>query len=133
MGLVREGILVLDCVEPERLAEFYRTLLDAEMCTDAGMDRIEIATEQGLRVALRRDLNAVPASWPRPDNSQQIHLDLLVDEEDMDAVERQVVSLGGRPLDTKDDTGPYEVRLYADPAGHPFSLRCSVGTGSKSG
>ena len=67
-----------------------------------------------------RSRRATPPSWPRPENSLQVHLDFVV--EDLDAAERKIVELGGRPLDTKDAAGPFAQRGYADPAGHSFSL-----------
>jgi len=120
MAPVVAGVVVLDCAEPEKLAAFYRELLDAEE-TDATANRVEIRGADGLRMAFRRDMNATPPSWPRPENSLQAHLDFLV--EDLDEAERRVVALGGRPLDAKDAPGPYEVRGCADPAGHSFTLR----------
>ncbi|WP_372351694.1 VOC family protein [Streptomyces sp. KL116D] len=125
MGLVQAGVLVLDCAEPEELAEFYRTLLDGEISSSPGSNRIDVIGGQGTRMAFRRDLNAAPASWPRPDDSQQAHLDFLVARDDMDEVERQVIGLGARPLETRGARGPNETRLYADPAGHPFAVHCA--------
>ncbi|OAR26914.1 extradiol dioxygenase [Streptomyces sp. ERV7] len=122
-GLVEAAVLALDCAEPEALAEFYARLLGAELSTECGgPERIEITGRGGTRMAFRRDHGAAPNSWPRPDDSQQAHLELLVARVDMDAVERQVIALGGRPLDTKDNEGPRDSRLYSDPAGHTFSL-----------
>ncbi|MEU6776026.1 VOC family protein [Streptomyces sp. NPDC046759] len=120
MALVKAGVVVLDCAEPEKLAEFYRELLDGEQ-TDASANLVEIRGADGVRLAFRRDVNATPPSWPRPENSLQAHLDFLV--EDLDEAERRVVALGGRPIATRDAAGPYEERGYADPAGHSFTLR----------
>ncbi|MEU2787913.1 VOC family protein [Streptomyces sp. NPDC007100] len=131
MGLVKAAVIVLDCSEPEKLADFYSKILEGEIRTEHLPDRVEVIAVNRTHLSFRRDLNMTPPTWPRPDSSLQAHLDLLVDEEDMDAAERKVVGLGARPLDTKDDTGPHEVRLYADPAGHPFSLRCSLNSGPK--
>lgn len=131
MGLIEASVIVLDCAEPEKLADFYATLLDAETQAPAGSDRIEVVGSGGTHLALRRDLNAAPSSWPRPDNSQQAHLEFMVEQNDMDAAERRVVSLGGRPLETKDNGGRHDIRLYSDPAGHPFTLRCSRVSGPK--
>ncbi|MGW5698478.1 VOC family protein, partial [Streptomyces asiaticus] len=86
-----------------------------------GHPRVEIVAPGGSRMAFLRDHGFAPPSWPRPDDSQQAHLDLLV--EDIDAAERQVVDLGARPLDTKNNGGLRDTRIYSDPAGHPFSLR----------
>ncbi|MCL6671743.1 MULTISPECIES: VOC family protein [Streptomyces] len=130
MPLVEAGYVVLDCAEPEKLAVFYKELLDAEE-TDATANRVEIRGADGIRMAFRRDVNATPPSWPRPENSLQAHLDFQVS--DLDATERKVVELGGRPLDTKDAAGPYEERGYADPAGHSFTLRRVTPTAPKQG
>ncbi|MFF1549065.1 VOC family protein [Streptomyces sp. NPDC058291] len=130
MAVVKAGVVVLDCAEPEKLAEFYKGLLDAEQ-TDASANRVEIRGADGIRLAFRRDVNATPPSWPRPENSLQAHLDFIVD--DLDDVERKVVSLGGRPLETKGAPGPHEERGYADPAGHSFTLRLEPSTAPKQG
>ncbi|MCX5262848.1 VOC family protein [Streptomyces sp. NBC_00199] len=130
MALVKAGVVVLDCAEPEKLAEFYKGLLDAEEI-DRTANRIEIRSDDGTRLAFRRDVNATPPSWPRPENSLQAHLDFLVD--DLDEVERRVVGLGGRPLETKGAPGPHEERGYADPAGHSFTLRLTPSPAPKQG
>ena len=130
MALVKAGVVVLDCAEPEKLAVFYKELLAAEE-TDATANRVEIRGADGFRLAFRRDVNATPPSWPRPENSLQAHIDFVV--EDLDAVERKVVELGGRPLDTKDAAGPFEERGYADPEGHSFTLRMVTPTAPKQG
>jgi hypothetical protein len=130
MPLVEAGYVVLDCAEPENLAVFYKELLAAEE-TDATANRVEIRGADGTRLAFRRDVNATPPSWPRSENSLQVHLDFVV--EDLDTVERKVVELGGRPLETKDASGPFEERGYADPAGHSFTLRRIAPTAPKQG
>ncbi|MEU5096489.1 VOC family protein [Streptomyces sp. NPDC020996] len=130
MALVKAGVVVLDCAEPERLAVFYQELLAGEQ-TDATANRVEIRSADGFRIAFRRDVNATPPSWPRPENSLQAHLDFVV--EDLDTVERKVVELGGRPLETRDASGPFEERGYADPAGHTFTLRRVPSTAPKQG
>ncbi|GHB66003.1 extradiol dioxygenase [Streptomyces viridiviolaceus] len=130
MALVNAGVVVLDCAEPEKLAEFYTELLGARQ-TDVSANRIEIRGVDGFRMAFRRDVNATPPSWPRPENSLQAHLDFVV--EDLDEAERGVVGLGGRPLEAKDAPGPYEERGFADPAGHSFTLRRMAPTAPKQG
>ncbi|CAL9661068.1 hypothetical protein SUDANB176_07002 [Streptomyces sp. enrichment culture] len=130
MTLVTAGVVVLDCAEPEKLAGFYKELLAAEE-VDARADRVEIRAADGFRLALRRDLNATPPSWPRPENSLQAHLEFVVD--DLDAVERRIVGLGGRPTEAGDVSGPTEERGYSDPAGHSFTVRRGAPTAPKQG
>ncbi|MGX1913771.1 VOC family protein [Streptomyces phaeochromogenes] len=130
MALVVAGVVVLDCAEPEKLAAFYKEFLDAEQ-TDASANRVEIRGADGFRIAFRRDVNATPPSWPRPENSLQAHIDFHV--EDLDEAERKVIGLGGRPLEAKDPSGPFEERGYADPAGHSFTVRANRATAPKQG
>ena len=130
MALVKAGVLVLDCAEPEKLAEFYKELLEGEQ-TDASANLVEIRGADGVRLAFRRDVNATPPSWPRPENSLQVHLDFLV--EDLDEAERRVVGLVGRPIEARDAAGPYEERGYSDPAGHSFTLRMVPSRAPKQG
>ncbi|XUL86151.1 VOC family protein [Streptomyces galilaeus] len=120
MTLVNASFVVLDAGEPEKLAVFYTELLDGEQ-TDISLDQVEIRGADGTRLAFRRDAGAIPPSWPRAENNQQVHLDFLV--EDLDEAERRIIGLGGRALETKDMPGPYQERVYADPAGHSFTIR----------
>ncbi|MFF8731722.1 VOC family protein [Streptomyces sp. NPDC015171] len=130
MALVKAGVVVLDCAEPEKLAEFYIGFLEGEQ-SSASANLVEIQGADGVRLAFRRDVNATPPSWPRPENSLQAHLEFLV--EDLDEAERRVVGLGGRPIETRDAAGPYEERGYADPAGHSFTLRLQPTKAPKQG
>ncbi|MFC5213676.1 VOC family protein [Streptomyces coerulescens] len=130
MPVVKAGFVVLDCAEPEKLAVFYTELLEGEQ-TDATANRVEIRGADGTRLALRRDMNATPPSWPRPENSLQAHLDFVVD--DLDEAERRIVGLGGRPVATREPAGPYEERGFSDPAGHSFTLRRVSATAPKQG
>lgn len=122
MAVAKTSVLVLDCAEPNELAEFYAALLNAEVQVGQELDIVEIVGHDGVRLAIRRDHGYAPPSWPRPDDSQQAHLRILVAREDMDEAEREAVGLGARPLDTKDNGGTRDTRLYSDPAGHSFTL-----------
>ncbi|MFJ2825948.1 VOC family protein [Streptomyces toxytricini] len=88
---------------------------------------IEVLGQDGVRLTIRRDHGYAPPSWPRPDDSQQAHLHILVAEADMDEAKREAVGLGARPVETKDNSGPRDVRTYADPAGHSFTLAAREG------
>ncbi|WP_052863232.1 VOC family protein [Streptomyces niger] len=120
---VEAAVVVLDCAEPEPVAEFYAKLIGAELPSEMGVELIEITGRHGTRIAFRRDHGAAPPSWPRPDDSQQAHLHLLVPRDRMDDVERQVIDYGGRPMETPRKEGMEELRFFSDPAGHPFVLR----------
>ncbi|WP_327321646.1 VOC family protein [Streptomyces sp. NBC_01210] len=125
MTVEKTSVLVLDCAEPTELAAFYAGLLHAELRIGRDPDFVEVIGHNGVHLAIRRDHGYAPPSWPRPEDSQQAHLRILVDLGDMDEAEREAISLGARPVDTKDNGGPRDVRVYADPAGHSFSLAVS--------
>ncbi|MFE9253025.1 VOC family protein [Streptomyces sp. NPDC007088] len=125
MTVAKSAYLVLDCAEPVELASFYAELLGGEIRYGANPDFVEVVSEGGVHLAVRRDHGYAPPSWPRPDDSLQSHLHILVANGDMDEAEREAVGLGARPIDTKDNGGPRDTRLYADPAGHSFTLAVS--------
>lgn len=122
MAVPKTSVLVLDCAEAKELADFYAMLLNAEVRVGNDPDFVEVVGHRGVHLAIRRDHGYAPPSWPRPDDSQQAHLRILVAREDLDEAEREAVGLGARPLGAKDNEGPSDARLYSDPAGHPFTL-----------
>ncbi|WP_328540275.1 VOC family protein [Streptomyces sp. NBC_00344] len=122
MAVPKTTVLVLDCSEHAELAEFYADLLGATTRMSADPDVMEVVGNDGTRMAVRRDHGYAPPSWPRPDGALQAHLRILVSPDDMDEAEREAIGLGARPLDTKDNGGRHDVRLYSDPAGHSFAL-----------
>lgn len=125
MTVAKRAYLVLDCAEPAELADFYAALLGAETRYGTNPDFVEVVNNDGVHLAVRRDHGYAPPSWPRPDDSLQAHLHILVANGDMDEAEREVIGLGARPLDTKDNSGRHDSRMYADPSGHSFTLAVS--------
>ncbi|MFG2191893.1 VOC family protein [Streptomyces sp. NPDC048639] len=127
MSVAKTCVLVLDCAEPEALAEFYARLLNAETRRGTDPDYVEIVGHEGVRLAIRRDHGLTPPSWPRPEDSQQSHLQVLVSQDDMDEAEREAIGLGATPVEAKDNMGPRDIRVYSDPAGHSFTLVAGEG------
>ncbi|MEV4948919.1 VOC family protein [Streptomyces sp. NPDC053755] len=130
MTVAKTCVLVLDCAEPERLAEFYASLLGADVEAGGDPDFVVLTGGSGTVLAIRRDHGYAPPSWPRPDDAQQAHVRVLVAPEDLDEAEREAVALGARPVAAV--TQPFvpgaredrrhEERTFADPAGHSFTL-----------
>ncbi|MGV9560732.1 VOC family protein [Streptomyces sp. NPDC003480] len=116
MALAKLDVVVLDCPDPRALAGFYAEVLGGTV-QDEG-DWVDLKLPGGPSLAFQAAPGHVPPKWPAPDESQQFHLDLVVD--DLDAAERGVLALGARPLDAEDRSRTF--RVYADPAGHPFCL-----------
>jgi catechol 2,3-dioxygenase-like lactoylglutathione lyase family enzyme len=121
---------VLDCLDARALAEFYRELLGLQYrpgheTPDPQSDDwlILIDADGGRRLAFQQVDELTPSTWPRNEVPQQLHLDLTVDS--TDALERQherVLALGGRLLLDRFDDPDEPLRVYADPAGHPFCI-----------
>jgi catechol 2,3-dioxygenase-like lactoylglutathione lyase family enzyme len=108
---------VFDCPDPHALAAFYAEVLGMHVNEDHE-NFVVIGSRPGLReLAFQRSAHWNPPQWPDPHGSQQLHLDIRV--EDVDAAERGVLALGARRLHGKEETG---FRVFADPAGHPFCL-----------
>ncbi|KZB79310.1 VOC family protein [Amycolatopsis regifaucium] len=128
--------VVLDCTDARVLAEFYRRLLvwnyrpgDEPPSAGAGDERGEDwlvlrNPAGGVQIAFQRVDRLPEASWPDPAPvPQQLHLDLTVDSvEELDAQHARVLELGGRLLLDRSDDPDEPLRVYADPAGHPFCV-----------
>jgi catechol 2,3-dioxygenase-like lactoylglutathione lyase family enzyme len=106
---------VIDCAEPAELARFYAELLGASIVTERD-DWVSIDDGHGRRVAFQRAPHHKPPSFPDPSSSQQLHLDVMVD--DIEAADQAVSVLGAIRLGGDGE----DFRVYADPAGHPFCL-----------
>ncbi|THA70198.1 VOC family protein [Streptomyces sp. A0642] len=116
MAVAKLGSVVLDCPDPVALAGFYVGLLGGR--AERHEDWVDLAGVTGTPLAFQAAPGFVPPQWPRPDASQQFHLDLTVP--DLDAAEKEVLALGATVLDAEDRERTF--RVYADPAGHPFCL-----------
>jgi hypothetical protein len=63
------------------------------------------------------------STWPTAEVPQQLHLDLTVGSKPaLDAQHQRALELGARLLLDRSDDEREPLRVYADPAGHPFSI-----------
>jgi hypothetical protein len=116
MALAKLGVVVLDCPDPGALAGFYAEVLGGTVEGEGAW--VDLSVPGGPSLAFQAAAGHVAPKWPAPDDSQQFHLDLTV--EDLDAAEKGVLALGAKVLDVEDRSRDW--RVYADPAGHPFCL-----------
>jgi catechol-2,3-dioxygenase len=109
--------VVLDARDPHTLARFYADLLGAKIKTEED-DWVTIVDDAGRHLSFQTSPEYQPPRFPDPAGSQQVHLDVRVDE--VDEAERQVLELGasGVPDAHEDNT----FRVFRDPAGHTFCL-----------
>jgi hypothetical protein len=127
--------VVLDCTDARSLAEFYRRLLgliyrpgdelpEAGQDDERGHDWLVLTAPDGTRrLAFQQVAHLPAATWPDGPTPQQLHLDLTVTSvEDLDVQHERVLHLGGRPLYDRSDDPEEPLRVYADPAGHPFCI-----------
>lgn len=122
--------VVLDCTDARLLAEFYRRLLgfvyrpgDDQPSPD-GDDWLVLHDTHGRpRIAFQRVPGLPSSTWPDAAIPQQLHLDLTVaSTDDLDVQHRRAVSLGARLLLDRSADAEEPLRVYADPAGHPFCI-----------
>jgi ribonuclease HI/catechol 2,3-dioxygenase-like lactoylglutathione lyase family enzyme len=132
--------VVLDAEDARALADFYRDLLGfvyrpgdeppaaTGPSTGAGVpgdqDWLVIQDPNGsTRVAFEKVAELPQATWPEGPVPQQMHLDLSVATvKDLDAQHDLALSLGARLLEDRSNDPEEPLRVYADPAGHPFCI-----------
>ena len=101
----------LDCPDPQRLADFYCSLLGGRRLW-AKESSVGIEVPGSVLVAQQVD-GYVPPAWP---GTSLVHLDLTAD--DLDAAAERAVALGATLPEQPDPRW----RVLLDPAGHPFCL-----------
>jgi Glyoxalase-like domain len=126
--------VALDCTDPRALAEFYRLLLGleyqpgdeppAEGKPDPKADDwLVLRNQRGTSLAFQKVNELRASTWPDGTVPQQLHLDASVPtKEALDAHHVRALSLGARLLSDRSDDPEEAIRVYADPAGHPFCL-----------
>jgi hypothetical protein len=107
----------LECTDPAALIRFWAAMLDGEMAFETP-DFCAVKSGPIYLGAVRVD-GYRPPTWPSNERSQQLHLDLAV--EDLDRAEHEAMRLGATKETRQSD--PERFRVFRDPAGHPFCLR----------
>jgi catechol 2,3-dioxygenase-like lactoylglutathione lyase family enzyme len=126
--------VVLDGTDARALAEFYRRLLGWRYRPGdeppapgepdpAGQDWLVLRDAGGVQVAFQQVAALPEATWPEGPIPQQLHLDLTVPTTaELDVQHRRALALGARLLEDQADDPDEPLRVYADPAGHPFCI-----------
>lgn len=127
--------VVLDSTDTRGLAEFYRELLGYHyrpgdepppegQPDENGQDWLVLRTPEGAPGMAFQQVTDLPRStWPEQGVPQQLHLDMTVPTvEALDDQHHRALALGAQlRLDRSDDEDE-PLRVYADPAGHPFCI-----------
>src|SRR3712207_6157732 len=109
---------VLDAPDPVALGEFYGRLLGWPVkVTDPTW--VTVRPETGAGISIQLEENHVRPVWPAKDGDpqMQIHLDIEVD--DLSAGVEHAVAAGATLAEFQPQD---DVRVFLDPAGHPFCL-----------
>ncbi|HET6316944.1 MAG TPA: VOC family protein [Chloroflexota bacterium] len=127
--------VVLDTTDARGLAEFYRQLLGLTYRAGDeppppgqpdpnGQDWLVLNDAfGGTRIAFQQVASLPKATWPEGPIPQQLHLDMRVpSKEQLDAQHERALSLGATLLRDQADRAEEPIRIYADPAGHPFCI-----------
>jgi catechol 2,3-dioxygenase-like lactoylglutathione lyase family enzyme len=127
--------VVLDTTDARALAEFYRQLLGfryrpgdepppAGEPDPRGTDWLVLHDDAGsMRLAFQQVPDLPEATWPEGRVPQQLHLDLTVPAvADLDHQHDRALALGARLLMDRSADPEEPLRVYADPAGHPFCV-----------
>jgi Glyoxalase-like domain len=127
--------VVLDTTDARALAEFYRQLLDlayrpgdeppaAGEPDPRGRDWLVLRDPGAAAgLAFQQVAEMAETTWPAGPVPQQLHLDLTVPTAaDLDAQHERALALGARLLYDRSGDPEEPLRVYADPAGHPFCI-----------
>jgi hypothetical protein len=127
--------VVLDGTDARLLAEFYRRLLGLRYRPGdeppapgepdpQGQDWLVLRDAAGgARVAFQQVATLPKATWPEGPVPQQLHLDLTVPTAaDLEVQHERALALGAQLLYDRSNDPEEPLRVYADPAGHPFCI-----------
>lgn len=132
--------VVLDTTDARELAEFYRRLLGLRyrpgdeppapgQPDPQGRDWLVLRNAGGAQVAFQQVPALPEATWPEGPVPQQLHLDLSVPTKaELDAQHERALALGAKLLEDDADNPEEPLRVYADPAGHPFCIFVALST-----
>jgi hypothetical protein len=131
--------VVLDTTDPRGLAEFYRELLTLEYRPGDeppapgeedrnGQDWLVLRDPGGgCQIAFQHVDELPEVTWPDGPVAQMLHLDITVPTvAALDAEHDRVQRMGARLLLDRSDDPHEPLRVYADPASHPFCLFVST-------
>jgi glyoxalase superfamily protein len=127
--------VVLDTTDARALAEFYRKLLGfiyragdeppgGDETDERGHDWLVLHHSSGSpRIAFQQVTTLQRSTWPGDEVPQQLHLDMTVPTApDLELQHQRALELGATLLYDRSHDEQEPLRVYADPAGHPFCI-----------
>ena len=111
--------VVLDSPDPQALARFYQDLLGWSREQDEEEWITLHPADGGAGLSFQLDRDHVRPIWPAGPGQQQMQLHLDIEVDDLSAAGQFAASVGAVLADHQPQN---DVRVYLDPAGHPFCL-----------
>ncbi|MGO8960031.1 MAG: VOC family protein [Streptosporangiaceae bacterium] len=110
---------VLGAPDARALAGFYCELLGWESRADEPDWVALTAPGGGAGLSFQTEEGHVPPAWPAGPGDQQMMMHLDIEVDDLEVAGAHAVRCGARLADYQPQD---DVRVYLDPAGHPFCL-----------
>jgi predicted enzyme related to lactoylglutathione lyase len=110
---------VLDSSDAGQLADFYRQLLDWPIRQNEPGWVTLSAPGGGAALSFQTEDAYVRPTWPAGPGDQQMMTHLDIEVADLDAAGAHALALGAVLAEHQPQA---DVRVYLDPAGHPFCL-----------
>ena len=110
---------VLGAPDPRALAGFYQRLLGWPLGSDEPGWVTLRAPDGGAGLSFQIEDAHVRPTWPAGPGDQQMQMHLDIEVDDLETAGAEAVAAGAVLADYQPQE---EVRVYLDPAGHPFCL-----------
>ncbi len=111
--------IVLDAPDARTLADFYRRLLGWAVTHDEPGWVTLGPPDGGTGLSFQTEAAYVTPTWPARPGDQQMMLHLDIEVDDLDAAGAHAAGAGAVLAEYQPQE---DVRVYFDPAGHPFCL-----------
>jgi catechol 2,3-dioxygenase-like lactoylglutathione lyase family enzyme len=118
-GKLKVTSVVLNAPDARELAGFYTRLLGWQIRTDEP-EWVTLANpDGGVGLAFQLEDAYIRPTWPADTEHQQMMMHLDIEVEDLQQAGAHAVSVGAVLAEHQPQS---DVRVYYDPAGHPFCL-----------
>jgi hypothetical protein len=118
-SLPRVSGLVIGAPDAGELATFYERLLGwKRTCDEPGWVMLA-HPGNGPGLSFQTEPDLVRPTWPSKPGEQQMMMHLDIEVEDLDEASSHALACGAHLADFQPQR---DVRVYLDPAGHPFCL-----------
>jgi catechol 2,3-dioxygenase-like lactoylglutathione lyase family enzyme len=112
--------ITLNAPDPGALAHFYGRLLGWKVSDEDGPDWIALPNpDGGIGLAFQTEPDYARPTWPPRAGQQQMMIHLEVRVDDLESAGAHARACGATLADYQPQD---DVRVYLDPAGHPFCL-----------